>query len=471
MWKLTIEDDEGATREVDLVREGYTVGRDGTCDVFLPERNVSRRHARLERSAEGRWWLVDLGAPYGSFVNGLRVEGKVALSPGDVVRVGDFWLGLAEGEATGDDVAAGPAGGRTPLPWDVRNEPDRLLVLDGPDQGLWVRLDAGPVLVGVGEGVTIRLPEDAAPPGVYALVRPLPQGRYEIVRRGATMGLRVRRQPAERALLDDEDVMRFDAPDGTEVVSVRFLAARRVRHHTLTPPAPVAGLGQGWRLDAATLPKREAIEAALDALPLWWRLEGESVWPRPEGYRAPPLRFTDVTNEPPPEPRPEAVNEPASPRERRRRMPRWALAAAMLVLVGGSWALGRRWADPDPVADGAGQAAGAASTPLVITAAPLATGAANAAGVSSVAPETAGREGASPAAALAEPPGANLPGTPKAHSNTSSRAIAPTRRAASSGSSDDAPERRRELCRVYAAQIARGETLPETTQFYRARCL
>ena len=64
-----------------------TNGCDGTCDVFLPERNVSRRHARLERDAHGRWCLVDLGAPYGSFVNGLRVEAKVALSPGDVVRV------------------------------------------------------------------------------------------------------------------------------------------------------------------------------------------------------------------------------------------------------------------------------------------------------------------------------------------------------------------------------------------------
>ncbi len=490
MWKLTIEDDEGATRELDLVRDGYTIGRDGTCEVYLPERNVSRRHARLERGVEGHWWLIDLGAPYGSFVNGRRVAGRTLLSPGDVVRIGDHWLGLADDERAADADAAGAAGESASGPWDVRNEPDRLLVFDGPDDGLQVRLDAGPVLIGVGEGVTIRLPDDAAPPGVYALVRPLPQGRYEIVRRGDAIGMRVRMQPAERALLYDDDVTRFEAPGGTEVVAMRFLAARRVRHSTTVPSlselAERAGLGQGWHLDTSALPKLDAIKATLEALPLWWRLEGESVWPRPADYRSPPVRFTDVTMEETPPPAPEAAGAPVPapepdatavgtpPREQvRRRAPRWAAAAAMLLLVGAAWSLGRSWGGTGPAADGAGRAPGASTALLTAAATPSAVAPTPAAPPGNALPP-AGVEGAGPSEiAAAEPPAPNRANTLAARSTVPSRIGSPARHAAPSGGGDgaaDSPERLRGLCRTYAASVTRGDASPQIVHFYRARC-
>jgi FHA domain-containing protein len=325
MWKLTIEDDEGATRELDLVRDGYTVGREGSCDVFLPARNVSRRHARLERDAEGCWWLIDLGSPYGVFINGRRVMGRTALTPSDVVQAGDYWLGLVDDQPESVRAGAGSAGRRSMAPWDVRAEPDRLLVFGGPDEGACVRLDAGAVSFGVGEGVTIRLPE-AAPEGVLALVRPLPQGRYEIVRRNKAIGMRVHLNLAERALLYDGDLVHFELPDQTELMAMRFLAARQVRHSTQTPFAATgegSRLARGLRVDPATLPTLETIKATLQDLPSWWRLEGESVCPRPAGYQAPPVRFTDVTSEPAPAPKtrlastqpppPDVTNGPAAP--------------------------------------------------------------------------------------------------------------------------------------------------------------
>lgn len=489
MWKLTIEDDEGATRALDLVRDGYAIGRDGTCEVYLPERNVSRRHARLERDAEGQWWLVDLGAPYGSFVNGRRVAGRAALSPGDVVRVGDHWLGLADDERTEDADVAGPECVRASGPWDVRNEPDRLLIFDGPDDGLQVRLDAGPVLIGVGEGVTIRLPDDAAPPGVYALVRPLPQGRYELVRRGDTVGMRVRMQPAERALLHDDDVARFEAPGGTEVMAMRFLAARRVRHSTTAPSlselAERTGLGQGWHLDPATLPELEAIKATLEALPLWWRLEGESVWPRPADYRSPPLHFTDVTGEAATPPAPAAAGEPAPapepdamaavtpPREQARRVPRWAAAAAMLLVVGGAWSLGRRWGGAGPASGDARQAPSSLTAPLA-GATPATAGPARASLPDNAAPPARGLDRAVPAEVdPTEPPTPSRSNALAARSTPPSRAGAPARHATPAGGRDggaDSPERLRGLCRMYADSVSRGDASPQIVHFYRARC-
>jgi ABC transport system ATP-binding/permease protein len=47
--KLVIEDDAGQRREVPLDRDEITIGRREDNVVHLPERNVSRRHARLVR--------------------------------------------------------------------------------------------------------------------------------------------------------------------------------------------------------------------------------------------------------------------------------------------------------------------------------------------------------------------------------------------------------------------------------------
>jgi DNA-binding NtrC family response regulator len=63
-------------------------GRDAGSDIELPSAQVSRRHAAIARS--GPLFLVsDLGSKNGVFVNGKRV-GEAALSPGDVLRIGDY---------------------------------------------------------------------------------------------------------------------------------------------------------------------------------------------------------------------------------------------------------------------------------------------------------------------------------------------------------------------------------------------
>jgi FHA domain-containing protein len=471
MWKLTIEDNEGATRELDLVRDGYAIGRDGTCDVFLPERNVSRRHARLERDAEGRWWLIDLGAPYGVFLNGHRVVGRAALSPGDIAQVGDHWLGLVDDEPKAEGVRAGDASKRPLTPWDVRAEPDRLLVFGGPDDGSRLRLDAGPVLIGVGEGMTIRLPEGAAPEGVHALLRPLPQGRYEIVRRSKAIGLRVHLNLAERALLYDGDLVHFELPDQTELVAMRFLAAQRVRHSTTTSFAETdegAGLTRGHRLDPATLPTLEAIQERLREVPSGFRLEGESVWPLPPSYRAPPVRFTDVTNEPAPPPTPAPVpapdvtTKPTVAHDRTRRTPRWVTAAALLALVAGAWELGQRWGDPPPTSSAPVVTPVAAAPPAATPAETAAAG-----GGARAEENTA----ASPVDPPTEPPMPNRPSTSAARSPTPPRIGTATQRPASARPDVSPSERLRGLCRMYADRLARGEKSPDLMQVYRTRCL
>ena len=57
--KLVIEDDEGQRREIPFDRDEITIGRREDNLVHLPERNVSRRHARLLQK-DGGVLLEDL---------------------------------------------------------------------------------------------------------------------------------------------------------------------------------------------------------------------------------------------------------------------------------------------------------------------------------------------------------------------------------------------------------------------------
>ncbi|MSP72204.1 MAG: FHA domain-containing protein [Myxococcales bacterium] len=97
MLKLIIEDDEGKTTVVPLIRDEITIGRKEGNTIRLTERNVSRRHARLVRTGEGVDHSViveDLDSYNGIKLNGDRVSGKCVMRPGDLVQIGDYSLAL-----------------------------------------------------------------------------------------------------------------------------------------------------------------------------------------------------------------------------------------------------------------------------------------------------------------------------------------------------------------------------------------
>jgi Domain of unknown function (DUF1707)/FHA domain len=80
--------------------EQFFIGRDASCDLAIPDMTVSRRHATLERTADG-WLLTDLESTNGTRVNGWRVHGKVSVTPGDLVSFGNCEYSLClSGETT-----------------------------------------------------------------------------------------------------------------------------------------------------------------------------------------------------------------------------------------------------------------------------------------------------------------------------------------------------------------------------------
>jgi pSer/pThr/pTyr-binding forkhead associated (FHA) protein len=103
MFKLVIQDDEGKTTVVPLIRDEITIGRKEGNTIRLTERNVSRRHARILRN-NGEVQIEDLGSYNGIRVNNARIAERVSLRISDQVQIGDYKLYLkAEGVEQVDD--------------------------------------------------------------------------------------------------------------------------------------------------------------------------------------------------------------------------------------------------------------------------------------------------------------------------------------------------------------------------------
>jgi PAS domain S-box-containing protein len=64
------------------------VGRSPEAQVRLMEEGVSRRHARILRSPEGKFELTDLGSTNGTYLNGTKLAGPGRLDEGDRVQLG-----------------------------------------------------------------------------------------------------------------------------------------------------------------------------------------------------------------------------------------------------------------------------------------------------------------------------------------------------------------------------------------------
>lgn len=93
MYKLIIEDDEGKTTVVPLIRDEITVGRKEGSTIRLTERNVSRRHAKICKT-DGVVEIENVASRYGTKLNGVKIDGRTPFREGDVLLIGDYRLSL-----------------------------------------------------------------------------------------------------------------------------------------------------------------------------------------------------------------------------------------------------------------------------------------------------------------------------------------------------------------------------------------
>jgi hypothetical protein len=83
---LVVQEGQLAGRRWPLDRQAITLGRGEECEIVLPDRQVSRMHARISRREDG-FYVEDLESKNGTYVNGVPVKGSVRLQDGDEVQV------------------------------------------------------------------------------------------------------------------------------------------------------------------------------------------------------------------------------------------------------------------------------------------------------------------------------------------------------------------------------------------------
>jgi hypothetical protein len=69
-----------------VITETMVVGREPSCDIVIPDRRVSRRHARFQHSPDGVL-LEDLSSKNGTHYNGRTIRDPILLKDGDIVQV------------------------------------------------------------------------------------------------------------------------------------------------------------------------------------------------------------------------------------------------------------------------------------------------------------------------------------------------------------------------------------------------
>jgi pSer/pThr/pTyr-binding forkhead associated (FHA) protein len=185
MFKLVIQDDEGKTTVVPLIRDEITIGRKEGNTIRLTERNVSRRHARIVRS-NGEVQIEDLGSYNGIRVNNARIAERVSLRISDQVQIGDYKLYLkAEGLEQVDEPhttpleridsqipteAMGAVTATTTAPHAIHQAPTAPQVVGSPNRTMVAIADTDPTGRTVGPATAAAVAALTAPGGYGKLV-------------------------------------------------------------------------------------------------------------------------------------------------------------------------------------------------------------------------------------------------------------------------------------------------------------
>ena len=269
MWKLAIEDDEGKRIVLPLTLDQYSIGRKDGNTIRLTERNVSREHARLYKKnggggpkrpddgEKGEFVVEDLTSYNGVFVNGLRVthaqpsrtatssrSGTTASSSRTRARPTRPPRGQAPWAATSKETIPGVPNPRAAA---QLSKPNRLIMLAGPAPGSEFPLEAERLTIGRAEEAGISVNHNSVS-RIHCEVHALGDGRFEIIDKASSNGVRVNSTDLKRGIIEPGDVIELGD------VQFKFVAAGQIFRPSQAPP--LAALGNREAVDTFSTRRR-----------------------------------------------------------------------------------------------------------------------------------------------------------------------------------------------------------------------
>lgn len=235
MLRLRVFDSSGQeVREVLVPDEGLVVGRGDECGLCLPEKAVSRRHARLYLH-EGELVVEDEGSANGVYVEGLRADGPTIVEVGQRMRIGTFGILVEDTERElpeePSEVSAAPA--PTTAPEQRAPYMPQLVARDGPYKGERFALNDGETTVGRVPGNDVILDDASVSRRHAKVVRT--EGTFTLFDLRSSNGTRVNGSKITRTELKDGDAILFGdipvvfttSPGDTSLVEGRKRAGGR----------------------------------------------------------------------------------------------------------------------------------------------------------------------------------------------------------------------------------------------------
>ncbi|MFN8375279.1 MAG: protein kinase [Anaerolineae bacterium] len=85
-----------------LDRDVLMIGREQGNNIMLEGAQISRNHARIDRGNDGRVRITDLGSSNGTYLGNMRLNPNTPYEwrPGQMARIGEFWVKLETAVAT-----------------------------------------------------------------------------------------------------------------------------------------------------------------------------------------------------------------------------------------------------------------------------------------------------------------------------------------------------------------------------------
>jgi len=87
--RMVLKQRDGNTKEFQFVQGPISIGRGANSQVFLPDKAVSRKHAVVHNTDDGKWVIEDLGSSNKTYLNDKPVD-KAEVKHGDCLRITDF---------------------------------------------------------------------------------------------------------------------------------------------------------------------------------------------------------------------------------------------------------------------------------------------------------------------------------------------------------------------------------------------
>jgi pSer/pThr/pTyr-binding forkhead associated (FHA) protein len=105
VMRILLKQKDGCTKEFQFEKGPISIGRGANSNIFLADRAVSRQHAVIHCSEDGKWSIEDLDSTSKTYLNDEAIH-KAELKHGDCVRITDFIIDFIIEEVVSEEEKA-----------------------------------------------------------------------------------------------------------------------------------------------------------------------------------------------------------------------------------------------------------------------------------------------------------------------------------------------------------------------------